>query len=31
VHPLWELPLLDPFKQTDRDRYRAGLPHIMDV
>lgn len=31
VHPLWELPFLDPFKQTDRDRYRAGLPHIMDV
>jgi uncharacterized protein with NAD-binding domain and iron-sulfur cluster len=31
VHPLWELPLLDPFKQVDRDRYRAGLPHIMDV
>jgi uncharacterized protein with NAD-binding domain and iron-sulfur cluster len=31
VHPLWELPLLDPFKLTDRDRCRAGLPHVMDV
>ncbi len=31
VHPLWELPLFDPLKQIDRDRYRAGLPHILDV
>lgn len=30
--PLWELPMLDPpLKQIDRDRYRAGLPHILDV
>ncbi|WCB37275.1 hydroxysqualene dehydroxylase [Gordonia polyisoprenivorans] len=31
VHPLWELPMLDPLKAQDRDRYRAGLPHILDV
>ncbi|MFW0784135.1 FAD-dependent oxidoreductase [Gordonia sp. CPCC 206044] len=31
VHPLWELPLLDPFKAEDRKRYRAGLPHFLDV
>jgi hypothetical protein len=31
VFPLWELPMLEPLKQIDRDRYRAGLPHILDV
>ncbi|UZF56210.1 FAD-dependent oxidoreductase [Gordonia polyisoprenivorans] len=31
VYPLWELPMLDPLKAQDRDRYRAGLPHILDV
>ncbi|SDU85006.1 hydroxysqualene dehydroxylase [Gordonia westfalica] len=31
LFPLWELPMLDPLKQIDRDRYRAGLPHILDV
>ncbi|MEO9329863.1 hydroxysqualene dehydroxylase [Gordonia aurantiaca] len=31
IFPLWELPLLEPLKQLDRDRYRAGLPHILDV
>ena len=23
--------MLEPLKQIDRDRYRAGLPHILDV
>ncbi|MDL9936746.1 FAD-dependent oxidoreductase [Gordonia sp. ABSL1-1] len=30
VYPLWELPMLEPFKANDRDRYRAGLPHFLD-
>ncbi|MEP9416325.1 FAD-dependent oxidoreductase [Gordonia sp. VNQ95] len=30
VFPLWDLPILDPIKAADRDRYRAGLPHILD-
>ncbi|WP_223204893.1 hydroxysqualene dehydroxylase [Gordonia jinghuaiqii] len=31
VFPLWELPMLEPLKQIDRDRYRSGLPHILDI
>ncbi|AZG48497.1 hydroxysqualene dehydroxylase [Gordonia insulae] len=31
VHPLWELPVLDPIKAEDRRRYQAGLPHFLDV
>ena len=31
VFPLWELPMLEPLKSNDRDRYRAGLPHFLDV
>ncbi|NDZ94172.1 NAD(P)-binding protein [Streptomyces sp. SID6673] len=31
VLPLWELPMLDPIKAEDRKRYRAGLPHFLDV
>lgn len=31
LFPLWELPVLEPLKQLDRDRHRAGLPHILDV
>ena len=31
VFPLWELPMLDPFKDEDRKRYRAGQPHVLDV
>ncbi|MFW0792306.1 FAD-dependent oxidoreductase [Gordonia sp. CPCC 205515] len=31
LYPLAELPLFDPFKEEDRRRYRAGLPHILDV
>lgn len=31
VFPLWELPMLEPLKNNDRDRYRAGLPHFLDV
>ncbi|MEE4021711.1 FAD-dependent oxidoreductase [Gordonia sp. PKS22-38] len=30
VFPLWELPMLDPIKAEDRNRYRAGLPHFLD-
>lgn len=31
VFPLWELPMLEPLKSNDRDRYRAGRPHFLDV
>ncbi|MGV9711887.1 hydroxysqualene dehydroxylase [Gordonia sp. NPDC003424] len=31
LHPLAELPLFDPFKDDDRRRYQAGLPHVLDV
>ncbi|MFI9503796.1 FAD-dependent oxidoreductase [Nocardia sp. NPDC052566] len=30
IYPLWEAPALEPLQQLDRDRYRAGLPHILD-
>ncbi|MET9202297.1 FAD-dependent oxidoreductase [Gordonia sp. NPDC003585] len=30
VFPLWELPMLEPLKQADRARYRAGQPHVLD-
>ncbi|MCF8609133.1 FAD-dependent oxidoreductase [Gordonia sp. HY285] len=31
VHPLWELPFLEPLKAEDRKRYRSGQRHILDV
>lgn len=30
VFPLWELPMLEPFKAEDRKRYKAGQPHFLD-
>ncbi|WP_067677720.1 hypothetical protein [Nocardia miyunensis] len=29
IFPLVEPPELEPFKQLDAARYRAGLPHIL--
>jgi uncharacterized protein with NAD-binding domain and iron-sulfur cluster len=31
IYPLWEPELMDPLKDLDRDRWRQGLPHILDV
>ena len=31
VHPLWELPFLEPLKAEDRRRYRSGQRHVLDV
>ncbi|MBF6399000.1 FAD-dependent oxidoreductase [Nocardia cyriacigeorgica] len=31
IHPLVELPIFAAAKQLDADRFRAGLPHVLDV
>ncbi|RJO73318.1 FAD-dependent oxidoreductase [Nocardia panacis] len=30
IFPLWELPAFDALKDLDRERYRAGQPHLME-
>ncbi|RMI31496.1 FAD-dependent oxidoreductase [Nocardia stercoris] len=30
IFPLFAPPVFDPLKQLDADRYRAGLPHLLD-
>ncbi|MEV6279035.1 FAD-dependent oxidoreductase [Nocardia sp. NPDC051832] len=31
IHPLVSLPVFEPLKQLDADRFRRGLPHVMDA
>ncbi|WP_146097460.1 hypothetical protein [Nocardia nova] len=31
VFPMDAPPELEPFKRIDADRYRAGLPHLLDM
>ncbi|BDT86931.1 hypothetical protein FMUAM8_26950 [Nocardia cyriacigeorgica] len=31
IHPLVSLPVFEAAKQLDADRFRAGLPHVLDV
>ncbi|OBA63565.1 FAD-dependent oxidoreductase [Nocardia sp. 852002-20019_SCH5090214] len=31
VFPMYAPPELEPFKRIDADRYRAGLPHLLDM